>query len=89
MTGGKISKLTKGEVQGIRLIADLFAVSDVARHLEEVDTTELFAAKGLMEHVKMKCPKLALAESELQKQIKDVRRVWLEELTKDCSNKEK
>lgn len=81
-------KLTKGEVQGIRLMADLFAVNDVAKHLEDVDTTGLFTAKGLIEHVKITCPKLALAESELQKQIKDVRRIWLEELTKDCSNKE-
>ncbi len=85
----KMPKLTEGELQGIRLMADLFTVSGIAKHLEEVDATWPFAAKGLMEHVKKTNPKIALAESEFQKQIKDVRRIWLEEFKKDGSHKEK
>ncbi|PKG73166.1 hypothetical protein CXF86_19135 [Shewanella sp. GutCb] len=73
------AKLNKGERDGIRLIADLFVIEDLkknvlaksvalAPHLPELETTLLNAV-----------PKVYEAQSELQKQIKEVRKYWLSE----------
>ncbi len=73
------TKLTKGEIAGIRLIADVFVVNDLkknvlakskaAPHLKELEAS---LAKA--------CPILNVAADELQKQIQAVRAQWLREL---------
>jgi hypothetical protein len=82
------SKLNKGERDGIRLIADLFVIEDLkknvlaksvtlAPHLPELEITLLNAV-----------PKVYAAHSELQKQIKEVRKYWLSEFERlDVENK--
>ncbi|MEC4724531.1 hypothetical protein HWQ46_03085 [Shewanella sp. D64] len=82
------AKLNKGERDGIRLIADLFVIEDLkknvlaksvalAPHLPELEITLLNAV-----------PKVYAAQSELQKQIKEVRKYWLSEFERlDVENK--
>ncbi|HFQ5182516.1 TPA: hypothetical protein ACGUW2_004537 [Vibrio vulnificus] len=76
-------KLTKGEVQGIRLIADLFVINDLMKNVFSQDEDMKSHVSGLKSSIAKACPKFELAEKELQKQIKDVRAVWLESLTKE------
>lgn len=37
---------------------------------------------GLKAHMNKACPKFQLAQDELQKQIQEVRKTWINELTK-------
>ncbi|WP_432772573.1 hypothetical protein [Vibrio parahaemolyticus] len=77
-----MAKLTKGEVQGIRLIADVFVFNDLVNNVFAKDEELKSHADALKQHVNKSCPKFELAQKELQKQIKAVREVWLNELTK-------
>ena len=81
------TKLNKGEIAGVRLLADLFVISDLKKNVlskHECMTPELLVK--LDNDLKSRCPKIFAAEIELQKQIKEVRQVWLEELTKEQPN---
>ncbi|MGX9522466.1 hypothetical protein ACWX0P_27225 [Vibrio mediterranei] len=82
-------KLTKDEIQGIKLIAILFVSKDVAAHLETVDRNGALKAKELLIHLKKEIPKLSLAENELQKQIKDYRRDCVKNLKSYRDNRSK
>ncbi|MGD8172169.1 hypothetical protein ACQEXU_10950 [Vibrio sp. TRT 21S02] len=75
-----MAKLTKGEIQGIRLIADVFVLNDLLKNFFAKDEDMKDHVEGLNESVKKACPKFELAQQELQKQIKEVRKVWFQEL---------
>ncbi|HAS6672746.1 hypothetical protein JHT19_06195 [Vibrio parahaemolyticus] len=77
-----MAKLTKGEIQGIRLVADVFVFNDLVNNVFAKDEDLKGHADGLKQHVNKSCPKLELAQKELQTQIKAVREVWLNEITK-------
>ncbi len=73
------AKLNKGEIAGIRLLADLFVISDLKKNVlskHEGMTPELLLK--LTNDLKSQCPKVFAAEIELQKQIKEVRKIWLD-----------
>jgi hypothetical protein len=76
-------KLTKGEVAGIRLIADLFVINDLIKNV----FAKHDCMKGSLSELKAaainSAPGIGLAEEELQKQIKEVRAIWLQELSKN------
>lgn len=73
-----MAKLTKGQIDGIRLIADTFVVRDLMKNVLAPNGIDI---ESLETHLKKKTPKLFAAEVELQKQIQDVRQYWLEALT--------
>ncbi len=73
-----VKKLTQGEIDGIRLVADMLVVRDVIKNVlvpSGVDINELEA------HTSKEAPKLLLTEIELEKQLQDVRKYWIETLT--------
>lgn len=75
-----MAKLTQGEKDGIRLIADVFVVREL---MKNVLTPNGIDIEGLEAHLKKRTPKLFSAEVELQQQIKDVRQYWFEALTNE------
>jgi len=77
-----MAKLTKGQIEGIRLLADLFVLDDLTK---QVMSTMLTPAQleQFKQHMKAKCPEMTEAGEELKRQIIDARRVWREELEKD------
>lgn len=77
-----MAKLTKGEIAGVRLIADLFVVNELIKNVLSEHMTEE-QLQGLKKHLTKSVPKVYLAEAELQKQIQEVRNIWIEELTAD------
>lgn len=77
------AKLNKGEIAGIRLIADLFVIRELKAKVFAKDEHLKDHLEGLDSALARACPKTFAAGDELQKQIKDVRKVWLEELSKD------
>lgn len=74
--------LTKGNIEGIRLIADLFVINDLKakvlkEHLSEEHMSEL------IKRLESKVPDVFEAGEELKKQISEVRQTWLEMLMND------
>ena len=70
-------KLEKGEIQGIRLIADLYVFNDLVENVFEKDERLKDHSKELKDHVKKACPKFELAQKELQHQLEEVRSEWV------------
>jgi hypothetical protein len=77
------STLNKGERDGIRLLADFFVIRDLQKNVLSMNDAIKPHLSELESNLKKSCPKVFAAEVELQKQIKTVRQVWLEELTKE------
>ncbi|EMF7386099.1 hypothetical protein V8073_005204 [Vibrio parahaemolyticus] len=77
-----MAKLTKGEIQGIRLIADVFVLNDLLKNFFAKDADMKDHVEELSKSVKKACPKFELAQQELQNQIQEVRNVWISELEK-------
>lgn len=77
-----MAKLTKGEIQGIRLIADVFVLNDLMNNVLAKDEAFKDHMDGLKAHMNKACPKFQLAQDELQKQIQEVRKTWIEEIGK-------
>ncbi|KLI66938.1 hypothetical protein VVYB158_15305 [Vibrio vulnificus CladeA-yb158] len=75
-----MAKLTKGEIQGIRLIADVYVLNDLMENVFGKEECFVGRMDGLRSHVNKACPKFQLAQEELQKQIQNVRKVWINEL---------
>ncbi|MEZ9430741.1 hypothetical protein AB4247_20950 [Vibrio splendidus] len=50
-------KLTKGEVQGIRLIADLFVINDLMKNVFSQDEDMKNHVSGLKSSIAKACPK--------------------------------
>lgn len=77
-----MAKLTKCQIEGIRLIADLFVIEDITK---QVMPTVLNAEQleQFKQHMRKGCPELYEAHEELKRQIVDVRRIWLEKLKED------
>lgn len=78
-----MTKLTKAEKEGIRLIADVFVVNDLLKNFFGKHDDMKEHVGFLNESIKKSCPKFELAQQELQKQIQEVRKVWIEELTQN------
>ncbi len=72
-----MAKLTQGEISGIRLIADTFVVRDLMKNVLAPNGVDI---ESLEIHLRHKTPKLFAAEVELQEQIQDVRKFWIESL---------
>ncbi|EJL6577375.1 hypothetical protein NMS50_001626 [Vibrio cholerae] len=77
-----MAKLTAAEKKGIRLIADVFVLNDVMKNVFAKDEAFKERMDGLKAHMNKACPKFQLAQDELQKQIQEVRKAWINELTK-------
>lgn len=77
-----MTKLTKGQIEGIRLLADLFVLDDLTKQVM-AKTLNADQLEQFKQHMKAKCPELTEAGKELKRQIVDARRVWKEELEKD------
>lgn len=75
-----MAKLTKGQKDGIRLIADIFVIEDILKNVFSKDKTLSPHAKALREHLQSKIPLPFEAEQELKQQIKLVREEWLEQI---------
>ncbi|ELL9329721.1 hypothetical protein [Vibrio fluvialis] len=77
-----MAKLTAAEKKGIRLIADVFVLNDLMKNVFAKDEAFKGHMDGLKAHMNKACPKFQLAQDELQKQIQEVRKTWINELTK-------
>jgi hypothetical protein len=77
-----MAKLTDAEKKGIRLIADVFVLNDLMKNVFAKDEAFKEHMDGLKAHMNKACPKFQLAQDELQKQIQEVRKTWINELTK-------
>lgn len=76
-------KLNKGQIDGIRLIADLFVIDDIIKNVFNKDPEFARYSEKLRKHLQNKVPMPFEAGEELQRQIKLVRREWLERLKND------
>lgn len=77
-----MAKLTAAEKKGIRLIADVFVLNDLMKNVFAKDEAFKGHMGTLKAHMNKACPKFQLAQDELQKQIQEVRKTWINELTK-------
>lgn len=78
--------LNQGEIDGIRLLADLFVIRDLQKNvLSRHDVVKPHISE-LESKLKNSVPKVFLAEMELQKQINEVRETWIKLLSKECTN---
>lgn len=77
-----MEKLTAAEKKGIRLIADVFVLNDLMKNVFAKDEAFKGHMDALKAHMNKACPKFQLAQDELQKQIQEVRKTWINELTK-------
>lgn len=78
-----MAKLTKGQIEGIRLIADLFVIDDIIKNVFNKDPKLAPYSEELRKHLQNKVLMPFKAQEELQRQIKIVRREWLERLLND------
>lgn len=75
-------KLTKGQIEGIRLLADLFVLDDITdKVMKPMLTADQIA--NFKAHIKARCPEITEAGEELKRQIAESRQVWIEQLRKD------
>jgi hypothetical protein len=78
-----MSQLSKGEKDGIRLIADYLVIKDIIKNVfKKQQGFEVFA-KEYEAFTKEKVPAPFLAGEELEKQIEEVRQQWLKMLSDD------
>ncbi|AWX98695.1 hypothetical protein A8139_00820 [Marinomonas primoryensis] len=73
-------KLTKGQIEGIRLVADIFMIRDLDKNVMKNDKNLAKHSEDLMKHLEKEVPILFVAEAELKKQYGEVRKYWLEKL---------
>ena len=78
-----MAKLSKGQIDGIRLIADLFVIEDIIKNVLNKDPQIAPYSEKLRNHLQSKVPAPFEAEKELHRQIKLVRREWMARLLKD------
>lgn len=78
-----MKKLTKGQVEGIRLIADLFVIEDLLKNFFSKYKDFSPHTDDLRKHLQKEVPMPFKAQEELHRQIKLVRREWLERLKND------
>lgn len=69
-------KLTKGEIAGIRLVADVFVAKEITEHLK----TNFPETQGLADYMREQVPELNVIELELTKQISQARQEWLKSI---------
>ncbi len=70
-----MAKLTKGQIEGIRLLADLFVLEDITKQV----MPKVFNAEQIeqfKQHMKVESPIPFEAGEELKRQIVEVRREW-------------
>ncbi|MGI2222344.1 hypothetical protein [Shewanella oncorhynchi] len=72
--------LNRGELAGIRLVADLFVIRELEKNVLAKNEHVKPHIKALDQRLKKAVPKVFAAEAELQKQIHLVRAQWLREL---------
>lgn len=77
-----MAKLTKGEIAGVALVAELFVTNDLLTNVFAKDEKLKPHMDGLRQHTLKAAPKVALVEAELNQQIKQCRERWLNELSK-------
>lgn len=80
-----MKKLTKGQIDGIRLIADLFVIDDMIKNVFNKDPALAKYSKEYREHLQKEVPTIFMAEAELKRQIELVRKEWLSHLKNDTS----
>ena len=74
-----MKKLTKGQIEGIRMVADFLVIGDITdKALAPMMPEQELAA--FREHMKNSCPLPFAAGAELNRQIKEVREVWVHEI---------
>ncbi|HHP0485777.1 TPA: hypothetical protein ACRZ4F_002304 [Vibrio harveyi] len=78
-------KLTKGEIAGIRLVADIYVVKELAEHLESKypEMGNLPKDRQLISYLKDRIPKLESGEAELARQISLVRKQWIQQIKEE------
>jgi len=76
-----MKKLTKGQIEGIRLVADYLVIGDITDKVMSKMMTEQ-ELTAFREHIKKSSPMPFAAGAELNLQIKEVRAEWVEEITK-------
>jgi hypothetical protein len=81
------AKLNRGEVAGIRLLADLFVIRDLEKNVLGKNEQVQPHIKELEQRLKKSAPKVFAAEAELQKQISLVRTQWIQMLEDDNHGK--
>lgn len=74
-----MKRLTKGQIEGIRMVADYLVIGDITDKVMTPMMPEQELA-AFREHMKKSCPLPFAAGSELNRQIKEVRAVWLHEI---------
>lgn len=80
-----MKKLTKGQIEGIRLIADLFVIDDMIKNVFNKDPELAKHGKAYREHMQKEVPAIFMAEAELKRQIELVRKEWLKHLKNDSA----
>ena len=80
-----MKKLTKGQIEGIRLIADLFVIDDMIKNVFNKDPALAKYSKQYREHLQKEVPTIFMAEAELKRQIELVRKEWRNNLENDPS----
>lgn len=74
-----MKKLTKTQIETIRLVADFLVIGDITENvLAKMFTPQQLEA--FKAHMKQTCPITFLAGQELNKQIKEVHEVWKQNL---------
>ncbi|TVP15385.1 hypothetical protein [Shewanella sp. KCT] len=76
-----MAKLNKGELEGIRLLADLFVIRDLQKNVLSKHAVIVPHLEELESNLKKAVPKVFAAEVEFKKQINQVRKYWLQKLT--------
>lgn len=74
-----MKKLTKSQIETIRLVADFLVIGDITDNV----FAKMFTPQQLEDfkaHMKKTSPDSFLAGQELNKQIKEVREVWKQHL---------
>ncbi|HAS63219.1 MAG TPA: hypothetical protein DCS35_12005 [Vibrio sp.] len=76
----KRRRLTKGEKEGIQLIADLFVIRELIENVFAKDEHIGPQIKAFEAHIRKAVPQVYIAGEELQKAIASTRETWLREL---------
>ncbi|WP_299001760.1 hypothetical protein [uncultured Shewanella sp.] len=80
-------RLTQGEKDGIRLIADMFVLDKLHKGIWEKDAELSSHTKGLRRQMMKECPRVFTAHQELQAQIQEIYQEWLDWLKQEGQEK--
>lgn len=78
-----MAKLTKGQIEGIRLLADALVIEYIAKNVFAKNPALAPHTESFRSYMRANVPEPFAAQAELEHQIKLVRSIWLEQLKND------